>query len=67
LTKAFAAGAPAKVAVVGLTQIVFAMVLEMVLWRQAFTPATLSGMFLVIAPTAWLMVRRQADGVDPPV
>jgi drug/metabolite transporter (DMT)-like permease len=67
LTKAFAAGAPAKVSVVGLTQIVFAMALEIVFWQHAFTPATLVGMFLVIAPTAWLMVHRQADGIDTSV
>jgi drug/metabolite transporter (DMT)-like permease len=67
LTKAFAAGAPAKVSVVGLTQIVFAMVLETFLWQHTFTPATLLGMFLVIAPTSWVMVRQQADSIDPTV
>ena len=67
LTKAFAAGAPAKVSVVGLTQIVFAMALEMLSGRHAFTPATLLGMFLVIAPTAWIMVRRQAKDIETSV
>src|SRR5262249_25087548 len=43
LTKAFASGPPAKVAVVGLTQIVFAMVLERLLGGQSFTPARLLG------------------------
>src|SRR5437870_5373487 len=37
LTKAFASGPPAKASVVGLTQVVFAMVLVMLLGRQAFT------------------------------
>jgi len=67
LTKAFASGPPAKVSVVGLTQIVFAMALEMLLWRDSFTPATLLGMVLVLAPTAWLMVHRPVEVMDVPV
>lgn len=58
LTKAFGAGRPAKVAVVGLTQIVFAMLLEIVLWRRSFNALTLLGMALVAAPTAWLLTHR---------
>jgi drug/metabolite transporter (DMT)-like permease len=58
LTKAFAAGPPAKVAVVGLSQVVFAMVVEVVLLDQAYSPTNLAGMALVMAPTAWLMVNR---------
>jgi drug/metabolite transporter (DMT)-like permease len=67
LTKAFASGPPAKVAVVGLTQIVFAMILEMLLWRHTFTPGTLLGIILVLAPTAWLIVHRSVEVMDPPV
>lgn len=67
LTKAFASGPPAKVSVVGLTQIVFAMALEMLFWRQSVTPATLLGMFLVLGPTAWLMLRRPVVATDAPV
>jgi drug/metabolite transporter (DMT)-like permease len=66
LTKAFASGPPAKVSVVGLTQIVFAMALEMLLWRHSFTPATLLGMALVLAPTAWLMVHRPVVAMETP-
>jgi drug/metabolite transporter (DMT)-like permease len=58
LTKAFAAGPPAKVAVVGLTQVVFAMVLEMALLHQSYDGTSMAGMALVMAPTAWLMVNR---------
>jgi drug/metabolite transporter (DMT)-like permease len=60
LTKAFAAGPPAKVSVVGLTQIVFVMVLEVLLTDRSFSPATLLGIALVMAPTAWLMVKSGA-------
>ena len=55
LTKAFAAGPPAKVAVVGLTQVVFAMALDVLLFGRSFSPATLVGTGLVVAPTAWLL------------
>jgi drug/metabolite transporter (DMT)-like permease len=58
LTRAFAAGPPAKVAVVGLTQIVFALALDRFVWDQQFSGLTLLGMGLVIAPTTWLLVHR---------
>ena len=58
LTKAFAAGPPAKVSVVALTQIVFAMVLEVLLFGRYYNPLTLVGMGLVVAPTAWLLAIR---------
>lgn len=56
LTKAFAAGAPAKVSVVGLTQIVFSMGLESFVSPQAYDLMTLLGIALVVVPTAWLMM-----------
>jgi drug/metabolite transporter (DMT)-like permease len=58
LTKAFAGGLPAKVSVVSLSQIVFALILDRVLWGRDFNSLTLLGMGLVIAPTAWLMAFR---------
>jgi drug/metabolite transporter (DMT)-like permease len=58
LTKAFAAGPPAKVAVVGLSQVAFAMVAEVFLLEQSYNPTNLAGMALVMAPTAWLMINR---------
>jgi drug/metabolite transporter (DMT)-like permease len=63
LTKAFAAGPPAKVSVVGLTQIVFAMTLDVALFGRNFSRSTLAGMALVVAPTAWLLA-KQAWQVD---
>jgi drug/metabolite transporter (DMT)-like permease len=59
LTKAFAAGPPAKVSVVGLTQIVFSMCFDIVLWGRTFSPLTLAGMVFIIAPTAWVMLARK--------
>jgi drug/metabolite transporter (DMT)-like permease len=58
LTRAFAAGPPAKVSVVGLTQIVFAMGLEVLLRDRSFDLSTLVGIGLVVAPTAWVMAGR---------
>ncbi len=59
LTHAFATGSPAKVSVIGLSQIVFALGIDVALFRHAVGPATLLGMVLVLAPTAWLMLRRK--------
>ncbi len=58
LTKAFRAGAPAKVSVVALSQILFALALERVLWQRPFDPLMLLGVSLVAAPTAWLLARQ---------
>lgn len=57
LTKAFAAGPPARVSVVGLSQVGFTMLLEMAIWHRSFSASTLLGMFLVIAPTAWMLLK----------
>jgi drug/metabolite transporter (DMT)-like permease len=63
LTLAFGSGSPAKVSVVGLTQIVFALVVAVVVWNHQVTPVALLGTALVIAPTGWLLTRRpQAEG-----
>ena len=64
LTKAFAAGPPAKVSVVALSQVGFAMIFDVLVWKHAFGVVTLVGMALVMAPTAWLLVsqgRLQTD------
>ncbi len=58
LTKAFAAGPPAKVSVVGLSQIVFAIGLDVLSRDRSFSPSTLVGIGLVMAPTAWVMAGR---------
>jgi drug/metabolite transporter (DMT)-like permease len=65
LTKAFTVGSPAKVSVVGLTQIVFGMAFDMLWWHRTFTAWTLFAMVLVIAPTAWLLTQG-AMGTDLP-
>jgi drug/metabolite transporter (DMT)-like permease len=59
LTKAFSSGPPAKVSVVALTQVVFALAFEVFWWQRSFSPLTLLGMALVLTPTAWLLVSRR--------
>ncbi|MBL8813196.1 MAG: DMT family transporter [Planctomycetaceae bacterium] len=58
LTRAFAAGAPARLSVVGLSQVAFAMIFDVVLWHRGFNRHSLIGMFLIMVPTAWLMLRK---------
>jgi drug/metabolite transporter (DMT)-like permease len=62
LTKAFAAGPPAKISVVSLMQVVFALLLDVLLWDRRFNALTLIGMALVMAPTAWLMTMQSREG-----
>ena len=64
LTKAFAAGPPAKVSVVALTQVGFAMVFDVVIWGHKFSGITLAGMALVMAPTAWLLVSQGRMAIE---
>jgi uncharacterized membrane protein len=58
LTKAFTTGNAARVAVVGLSQVAFVMLLEILIWQRSFSLQTLAGMGLVVAPTAWMILRR---------
>ena len=58
LTKAFTLGVPSRVAVVGLSQVGFALVFELMLERRDYNKASLFGMLLVLAPTAILLLRR---------
>jgi drug/metabolite transporter (DMT)-like permease len=61
LTKAFTAGPPAKISVVCLMQVVFALLLDVLFWDRHFDVLTLGGMVLVIAPTAWLMAAQTRE------
>jgi drug/metabolite transporter (DMT)-like permease len=61
LTKAFTSAQPARISVVGLTQVGFGMVLDAALWGRRFEPLTILGTILIVAPTAWLLLSRPAD------
>ena len=56
MTKAFALGSPSKVSVVGLTQVVFALGFDLLIWRRSFDLLTVCGILLVLAPSAWLIL-----------
>lgn len=57
MTRAYALGSAARVSVVGLTQIVFALLFDL-LWGRPLDALTLAGIALVVAPSAWLTLRR---------
>jgi len=59
LTKAFTHGDPAKVSVVGLSQIAFTLVLDIIVFNHMPTRAHLFGMPLILAPTAWMILRSR--------
>jgi drug/metabolite transporter (DMT)-like permease len=59
MTKAFASsGSPSKVSVVGLMQIVFALLFDLLLWHRRFDALVVLGIALVVTPSAWLMLRN---------
>lgn len=64
LTKAYAAGPPARVSILGLTQVVFGLGLDVLIWRRGLTPLALTGTALVLAPATWLL--RRSGGQAPP-
>ncbi len=59
VTRAFTCGAPARVSVVGLMQIVFALGLDTLFAGPQFQAITLAGIALVLAPTAWMLASRK--------
>ena len=65
LTKAFAAGPPSRVAVVGLSQVAFGGFLDFVVSNQEMGLMKLAGMMLVLAPTAWLLLHRPRPEPEP--
>jgi drug/metabolite transporter (DMT)-like permease len=66
LTMAFGTGAPAKVSVVGLMQIVIVLFFDVYLWNARVNAIAVAGIVLVIAPTAWLLTRPAAADVHDP-
>ena len=59
LTRAYAAGAPARVSVLGLTQVVFGLAFDVAFWQRAVPPAAALGTALILAPTAWILARSR--------
>ena len=68
LTRAFAHGDPSRVSVVGLSQVVFTLQIDVVVSHHQVTPIALIGTLLILAPTAWVMLepRRRAPAAPKP-
>jgi drug/metabolite transporter (DMT)-like permease len=66
LTRAFAHGEPSKVAVVGLSQVVMTLAIDVVASGHRVTAVTLTGTLLILAPTAWVMLERRRPPAEPP-
>lgn len=59
LTKAFTHGDPAKVSVVGLSQVAFTLLLDIFVLHHLPEWEKLLGIPLVLAPTAWMILRER--------
>ena len=58
LTLAYTRGYAPRVAVVTLSQVLFALVLDVAIWQRRINAISLLGMMLVVAPTAWLLLGK---------
>ncbi len=61
LTKAFAAGRPARISVIGLSQVAFAASYKWVFEGRIPSGVGVIGMLLVISATLWVMLRNQEE------
>ena len=59
LTKAYKQGKTAKVAVVGLSQVIFAAIFEMILWGRAYTFLEMIGFAMILVPVAVIILKRE--------
>jgi drug/metabolite transporter (DMT)-like permease len=59
LTKAYAAGIPSEIAVISLTQVIFALGFDILFWGRSMPPIALLGMVLILAPSAWIAARAR--------
>ena len=66
LTQAFTKGDPARVSVVGLTQIVFALLIGAVFFSERPDQPKLLGIPLVLGPTAWVMLAPNRPTIAEP-
>ena len=57
LTKAYMAGNPSRISVVGLSQVAFAMLFDVWVSAQSFSLMRILGLAMVVASTAWVMLR----------
>lgn len=68
ITKAYAAGSPTRLSVLGLAQVLFALIFDWWIWNRSLDLATSLGFALVLAPTAWIMTHarlKRDEEIDP--
>jgi drug/metabolite transporter (DMT)-like permease len=58
MTRAFAKGQASRISVIALSQILFGLCFDVLFWNRSINLISLLGMFLVIAPTAWLILGK---------
>ena len=54
---------PSEIAVISLTQVIFALIFELAFWGRSVPPIVLLGMVLILAPTAWIAQRARVPGI----
>jgi drug/metabolite transporter (DMT)-like permease len=59
MTRAYSKGHPANVAVVGLSQVVFGLIIDVVIWNRHVDVWTLVGIALIAVPTGFIMTSRE--------
>lgn len=60
MTQAFRTAQPQRLAVVGLTQVVFTLLFDWLLWSHVVHGWALVGILLVVMPVGWLLVKRRS-------
>ena len=58
MTRAFGIGAPDRLAVIGLTQVLFSLGFDLIVWDRSIGPVTVAGIALIALPAAWLVRQR---------
>jgi drug/metabolite transporter (DMT)-like permease len=66
LTRAFALGEPSRVAVVGLTQLLFGAIYDGLWFHRVFPVTAVIGMMLIAGPSAWLLLDKRQTGTRLP-
>ena len=60
MTRAFGIGPPDRLAVIGLTQVLFSLGYDLAVWHRALGVVTIAGIALIAVPAAWLIRQRPA-------
>jgi drug/metabolite transporter (DMT)-like permease len=58
MTAAFQKGVPDQLSTIALTQSVFALIFDILIWQHPISVGLIVGMVLILAPAAWLVAHR---------